>query len=505
MANRKKAGVVVKIRPFAKNYYICRVMIGLLPILAAASLPNIVFIMCDDLGYGDLGCYGQRYIDTPNLDRMAAEGIRFTQAYCGSPVSAPSRAALMTGLHSGHGHVRGNKEYWKNSPLIDYGTNKDYSIVGQEPYDPAVPIIPEVMKAAGYNTGMFGKWAGGYEGSVSTPDKRGIDEFYGYICQFQAHLYYPNFLNRYSKTLGDTATVRVTLEDNIPYPMFGDGYEKRSQYSADLIHGKALEWLSQQDGDTPFCGIFTYTLPHAELRQPMDSILTGYIGRFPDDKTYKGGKWSRYNPVDHTHAEFAGMITRLDSYVGEILQLLKDKGLAENTLVIFTSDNGPHEEGGADPWFFGRDGKLRGLKRQCYEGGIRIPFIAYWPGTIPAGVTEDEMIAFWDIMPTFCDITGQTAPAGDGFSILPVLKQKGARKHHKFLYWEFHETDQIGLRTGDWKMVVEGGVPHLYNLASDIHEDNDLAAAYPRRVRRMVRIIQREHIDNPLFPVTLPK
>jgi len=474
-------------------------------LLAAASMPNIVFILCDDMGYGDLACYGQPYIDTPNIDRMASEGIRFTQAYCGSPVSAPSRASLMTGQHSGHGHVRGNKEYWKNSKLINYGPNKDYSVVGQEPYDPDVPILPEVMKAAGYNTGMFGKWAGGYEGSVSTPDKRGIDEFYGYICQFQAHLYYPNFLNRYSKAAGDTATVRVTLEGNIPYPMFGEGYEKRSEYSADLIHRKAMEWLSKQDESTPFFGVFTYTLPHAELRQPVDSILNNYIGRFPDDKSYKGGKWSRYNPVEHTHAEFAGMITRLDAYVGEILQMLENKGLAENTLVIFTSDNGPHEEGGADPWFFGRDGKLRGLKRQCYEGGIRIPFIARWQGTIPAGITEDEMIAFYDMMPTFCELTGQEAPKGDGHSILPTLLQKGRQKHHKFLYWEFHETDQIALRTGDWKMVVEKGTPHLYNLAEDIHEDHDLAAKYPRRVRKMIRIIHREHVDNELFPVTLPK
>jgi len=476
-----------------------------LALLAAASLPNIVFIMCDDMGYGDLGCYGQRYIDTPNIDRMASQGIRFTQAYCGSPVSAPSRATLMTGQHSGHTHVRGNKEYWRNSPKVKYGENEDYSVVGQEPYDPSRVILPEILKKQGYTTGLFGKWAGGYEGSPSTPDKRGIDEFYGYICQFQAHLYYPNFLNRYSKAAGDTCTVRETLYGNIPYPMFGEGYEKRTEYSADLIHRKAMQWLSSQDGSTPFCAFLTYTIPHAELRQPSDSILNNYIGRFPDDSTYKGGKWSRYNPVDHVHAEFAGMITRLDAYVGEILQLLRDKGLDKNTLVIFTSDNGPHEEGGADPKFFGRDGKLRGLKRQTYEGGIRVPFIAWWPGTVPSGVTEDTQIAFYDVMPTFCEMTGAKFPGGDGISFLPTLTGKGRQKLHRHLYWEFHETDQIALRQGDWKLVVIKGEPHLYNLATDIHEDHDLSKAYPGKVRRMVKTILKEHVESEDFKVTLPK
>lgn len=183
--------------------------------------PNIIFILCDDMGYGDLGCYGQKYIETPNIDRMASEGMRFTQAYSGSPVSAPSRACIMTGQHTGHGEVRGNKEYWRDSGEVRYGVNTDYAIVGQHPYDPNRVILPEIMKENGYTTGMFGKWAGGYEGSVSTPDKRGVDEFFGYICQFQAHLYYPNFLNRYSSRLGDTATIRVTLEENIKYPMWG--------------------------------------------------------------------------------------------------------------------------------------------------------------------------------------------------------------------------------------------------------------------------------------------
>ena len=255
---------------------------------ASEQKPNIIFILCDDMGYGDLGCYGQQYISTPNIDRMAQEGMRFTQAYAGSPVSAPSRATIMTGQHSGHSHVRGNKEYWGDSPLMKYGDNDEYTVVGQEPYDPNHIILPEIMQKNGYTTGMFGKWAGGYEGSCSTPDKRGIDEYYGFICQFQAHLYYPNFLNRYSKLNGDTATIRITLDENIKYPMYGDDYKKRPQYSADLIHQEALKWIDSQDGSRPFYGFFTYTLPHAELVQPNDSILKQYKEKFFHDKTWGG-------------------------------------------------------------------------------------------------------------------------------------------------------------------------------------------------------------------------
>ena len=289
--------------------------------------PNIVFILCDDMGYGDLGCYGQKYIETPNIDRMASEGMRFTQAYSGSPVSAPSRACIMTGQHTGHGEVRGNKEYWRDSGEVRYGVNTDYAIVGQHPYDPNRVILPEIMKENGYTTGMFGKWAGGYEGSVSTPDKRGIDEFFGYICQFQAHLYYPNFLNRYSSRLGDTATIRVTLEENIKYPMWGVGYALRPQYSADLIHEAAIDWLDRQSGDKPFFGFFTYTLPHAELVQPEDSLLNYYRERLGETRVFNGSYGGRYNPVTHTHAQFAAMIARLDNYVGEILKKLKEKGI----------------------------------------------------------------------------------------------------------------------------------------------------------------------------------
>ena len=481
------------------------------------SKPNIIFILCDDMGYGDLGCYGQPFIRTPHIDAMASEGMRFTQAYAGSPVSAPSRASFMTGQHTGHCEVRGNKEYWGNSPIIMYGNNKEYSVVGQHPYDPDHVILPEIMKDNGYTTGMFGKWAGGYEGSCSTPDKRGIDEYYGYICQFQAHLYYPNFLNRYSKALGDTGVVRIVMDENIKYPMYGPEYQKRSQYSADMIHEKAMEWLDQQDTKQPFFGIFTYTLPHAELVQPEDSILNEYKAKFDPDKVYKGSEGSRYNAITHTHAQFAAMITRLDYYVGEVLKKLKEKGLDENTLVIFSSDNGPHEEGGADPTFFGRDGKLRGLKRQCHEGGIRIPFIARWLGHVPAGKVNDHICAFYDLMPTFCDVAGiknyekkyrnkeKEVDYFDGISFAPTLLGKKKQKQHDFLYWEFNETNQIAVRMDDWKLIVKKGKPFLYNLKTDIHEDNDVALQHPDIVEKLKKVIFEQRIPNPYFSVTLPK
>ena len=423
----------------------------------------------------------------------------------------------MTGQHTGHCEVRGNKEYWGNSPIIMYGNNKEYSVVGQHPYDPDHVILPEIMKDNGYTTGMFGKWAGGYEGSCSTPDKRGIDEYYGYICQFQAHLYYPNFLNRYSKALGDTGVVRIVMDENIKYPMYGPEYQKRSQYSADMIHEKAMEWLDQQDTKQPFFGIFTYTLPHAELVQPEDSILNEYKAKFDPDKVYKGSKGSRYNAITHTHAQFAAMITRLDYYVGEVLKKLKEKGLDENTLVIFSSDNGPHEEGGADPTFFGRDGKLRGLKRQCHEGGIRIPFIARWPGHVPAGKVNDHICAFYDLMHTFCDVAGiknyekkyrnkeKEVDYFDGISFAPTLLGKKKQKQHDFLYWEFNETNQIAVRMDDWKLIVKKGKPFLYNLKTDIHEDNDVALQHPDIVEKLKKVIFEQRIPNPYFSVTLPK
>ena len=495
---------------------------------SAAQKPNIIFILCDDMGWGDLGCYGQQHIRTPHIDDLARQGMQFMQAYAGSPVSAPSRASLMTGQHSGHCAVRGNKEYWSYQQTVMYGENKDFARVGQHPLDTAHVVIPEIMKDMGYRTAQFGKWAGGYEGSESTPDLRGVDEFFGYICQFQAHLYYPNFLNEYSRSRGDEGVSRVAFPDNYAHPMYGDEYFKRTVYSADTIHRRALEWIDSQTAGQPFYGLLTYTLPHAELVQPDDSIVSDYKRQFADDKTFRGNEGSRYNPVTHTHAQFAAMITRLDAYVGEIMDKLEEKGLAKNTIVIFSSDNGPHEEGGADPAFFAqrasvdglnRDGGLKGLKRSCHEGGIRIPFIVRWPGHVAPGTRNNHQIAFWDIMPTFAEIAGaknyedryRNPRLGqedrfDGISFLPTLLGKNRRqKSHPHLYWEFHETNQIAVRQGDWKLIVKGGRSELYNLATDLHEDHDLAALHPEKLAELQAIVRAEHTDNELFRVTLPE
>ena len=481
-------------------------MLAPLMTMARSERPNILFILCDDMGYGDLGCYGQRYISTPNLDNMAREGIRFTQAYAGSPVSAPSRATIMTGQHTGHTWVRGNKEYWNSgNKTARYGNNVDYAVVGQEPYDANHIILPEVMKMAGYNTGMFGKWAGGYEGSHSTPDKRGVDEYFGYLCQFQAHTYYPNFLHRYSPRRGDTEVHRVTMDENIKYGMPGAGnYLQRSQYSADMIHQEAMAWLDAQSADQPFYGFLTYTLPHAELTQPEDSIVKAYKYQFCNDKTWGGNPSSYYHSVQNCHTQFAAMITRLDFYVGEILAKLKEKGLDDNTIVVFSSDNGPHEEGGADPTFFNRDGLLQGLKRSCHEGGIRIPFIVRWPGHIEAGQTSDHIFAFYDIMPTFMDLAGigTQFPSGiarsdddtfDGISIAPTLLGEGEQQTHDHLYWEFHETRQVAVRRGNWKLIMKNNQYYLYDLATDVHEDRDVKAMHPAVLRDMKAIIKAEH------------
>ena len=515
---------------------------------AQGSRPNIIFIMCDDMGYGDLGCYGQQRIETPNLDRMASQGMRFTQAYAGSPVSAPSRASFMTGQHTGHTHVRGNREYWRSSSRANmYGNNADYSLIGQEPYLMNHKIIPEVMKEAGYNTGMFGKWAGGYyntdypntylldskgnsdtskstrSSSASLPNKRGIDCYYGYICQFQAHTYYPNFLNRYDpEKYGDKHVVVDVLEENIKHKTVSTGdrdFENRSQYTSDLIHQYALEWIDRQaEKDAPFLGIFTYTLPHAELWQPQDSLVAKYKEKF---KGQDGGEWggefaSWYYRAPSRRAQFAAMISRLDAQVGEIFEKLEEKGIADNTLVIFTSDNGPHTEGGADPTWFNSNGGLQGTKRQTHEGGVRVPFIAKGPG-VPAGVVNDHQLAFYDIMPTLLDYAGADGSAYsleastdehcyDGISFYNTLTGNDAKQEkHEFLYWEFHETNQVALRMGDWKLVAKSGVPALYDLSKDPHEDNNVAAQNPKVLRQMLEIIHQQHTASSLFNVTMPE
>lgn len=432
--------------------------------------PNVIFILADDLGYGDLGCYGQKKIKTPNIDRMAEQGMLFTNHYAGCTVSAPSRCSLMTGMHTGHSQIRGNKELYPE---------------GQQPMEENTYTIGKLMKDGGYSTGLFGKWGLGLPGSVSTPNNMGFDEFYGYNCQRQAHTYYPEYLWHNNDTV-----VFLENRDN-----------GRKVYSQDLIHEQAINFI-RENADTTFFAMLTYTLPHAELNLPHDSIYAMYENAF-EEVPYNGRQG--YYKSDKPYASFAAMVSRLDMYVGEVLTELKELGIDKNTIVIFSSDNGPHCEGGANPDYFKSCGPLRGTKRDVYDGGIRVPLIAWCPGTIAEGVRTDHISAFWDLMPTLADITDNTGNiTTDGISYLPTLLSDKEQQQHEYLYWEFHELNgRIALRAGDWKLikqpVVGETILELYNIKEDIHEDNNLAEQYPDKVEELETLMNNARTPSNLF------
>jgi len=434
--------------------------------------PNLVYIMADDLGYGDLGCYGQKQFATPNIDRLAAEGMRFTQHYSGSTVCAPSRCALMTGLHTGHCYVRGNREHQP---------------IGQEPIPAETVTVVKLLKKAGYATGMFGKWGLGYPGSQGDPMKQGFDEFYGYNCQRNAHTYYPK---------------RLCHNDEM---VALDG----KTYSHDLIAERALKFI-RANRDRPFFCYLPVTIPHAAMHAPEKYVapfrkkfarFEKVIGR------YAGTQFN--NPA----AAFAGMVTKLDESVGQVLDLLKELGLDENTLVIFTSDNGPHHEGGHRPDVFDSNGPLTGLKRSLTEGGIRVPMLARWRGRIKAGGTSDHISAFWDFLPTACELAGIDAPKGiDGISYLPALLGRGGeQKRHEYLYWEFYAYGgKRAARMGKWKAIQrnlrksDDGPIRLYDLEADIGEKTDLAARHPEIVERARRIFKEAHTPSAIWQFRPP-
>ena len=445
--------------------------------------PNIIFILADDLGYGDVGFNGQKLIKTPNIDRLAKEGVKFSQFYAGTSVCAPSRSSLMSGQHTGHTYIRGNK-----------GVDPE----GQEPIADSVVTIAEVLKKAGYATGAFGKWGLGPVGSVGDPNKQGFDQFYGYNCQTLAHRYYPNHLWDNQK--------KIVLEDN-------QNLMYNKQYAPDLIQKQALEFVDSKDRKQPFFLFLPYILPHAELLVPEDSIFQYYKGKF-QEKAYKGLDYGPdatrggYASQEYPHAAFAAMVSRLDMYVGQILAKLKEKGLDKNTLVIFTSDNGPHVEGGADPKFFNSGGGFKGVKRDLYEGGIREPFAARWPGTIKPGTTNHYIGAFWDLLPTFAELGGAKAPSGvDGISFTASLTGKGTQKKHDFLYWEFHEQGgRQAVRQGNWKAVrlKAAGNPdapvELYDLSKDPAETKNIATQFADKAKELGNIMNREHVPSAIFP-----
>ncbi len=418
-----------------------------------SSKPNIIFILADDLGYGDLGCYGQKTIKTPNIDKMATEGIRFTDHYAGSTVCAPSRCCLMTGLHTGHAYIRGNLRI----PLRESDVT-----------------VAELLKRAGYTTGIIGKWGLGEPETTGIPNRKGFDYWFGYLNQRHAHNYYPAYLWRNEEKVPLKNEVR---EVNPP----GGVATKRLEYSHDLFTEEALGYISKNK-DNPFFLYLAYTIPHANNEAQQKGM------EVPSLEPYADTDWPE------PQKGHAAMITRMDRDIGRLFAKLKELGLDENTLVIFSSDNGPHKEGGADPDFFNSSGPLRGYKRALYEGGIRVPMIARWPGKIDEGSQSNHISAFWDFLPTFCELAGVDSPKDiDGISMVPALLGRTRKqKQHKFLYWEFHEQGKRqAVRMGDWKGVRQdvaqnpNGPIELYNLQNDIGEKYNIAEEHPDVVARI--------------------
>jgi len=432
--------------------------------------PNIIFIMADDLGYGDLGCYGQKKIKTANLDRMAREGMRFSQHYSGSTVCAPSRCSLMTGKHTGHCYIRGNDRL----PL----RKEDVTVA-------------EVLKEAGYATGITGKWGLGEPGTSGIPNRKGFDEWLGFLNQRNAHSYYPEYLWQNEK--------KVMLE--------GNAGGKREEYCHDMFSEFAVDFIRRHK-DEPFFLYFASTIPHVELAVPEDSIAA-YRGKFPE-KPFKGSS-DHYCSQATPHAAYAGMVSRLDGDVGKILDEIKKCGIEEDTIVIFTSDNGPEKKAGADPRFFDSNGPMKGVKRDLYEGGIRVPLIVRWKGQVQQGSQCGHACAFWDFMPTFAELGDGKCPDGiDGLSIVPSLMGDAAeQKKHEFLYWEFHEQGKKqAVRMGDWKGVRTNVYKRpnanweLYDLADDIGERHNIAGKHPQVVERIKNYVAECRTVSEKWPLT---
>ena len=455
----------------------------------AADKPNVVFILADDLGYGDLGCYGQEKIQTPRLDRMAAQGLKFTDFYAGSTVCAPSRCVLMTGKDTGHCWVRGNSNGSDAQTL-----------------QPDEITVAEIFKAAGYATALFGKWGLGELGSTGHPNDQGFDEFYGYLNQRHAHNYYPEFLihNKTVEPLRNTSDPRWLKErESKGFADDGAGYataDGRIDYTHDLIMTRALAWM-QKNHQQPFFLYLPLTIPHANNEGTRG---TGDGQDVPDHGIYSAKDWTSPNKGQ------AAMITRMDSDIGKLLDQLVQLDIAENTLVIFTSDNGHHKEGGNDPEFFDANGPLRGMKRDLTEGGIRIPAIAYWPGTITAGGVTGHVGYFGDLLATACDITSQKVPANtQSISFLPtLLGDSDQQKQHDHLYWEFYEQgSRQAVRFGPnakWKAIREPmltGDVQLFDLSQDLGEETDLAAANPEVVAAAVALMESSHVADPNWVV----
>lgn len=468
----------------------------------ASPKPNVIFILADDLGYGELGCFGQDKIRTPNIDQIAAEGMKFTQHYSGSPVCAPSRCVLLTGKHTGHAYLRDNSEMrergevWRN-PLVE----------GQYPLPENTFTIGRMFQRVGYTTGAIGKWGLGGPGTSGDPNNQGFDHWYGYLCQRRAHNYYPIHLwrNRERHILSWNKYFyphQRLPKDRDPFDKASYAEYSGKQYSMDLMVEEALGFI-RENRDNPFFLYLPFPVPHAAIQVPEDS-LKEYEGAFPETP-YKGDKG--YLPHPAPRAGYAAMITRMDREIGRIMSLLKELGLDGNTLIIFSSDNGPTFNGGTDSEFFRSTGTLRGLKTMLYEGGIRIPMVARWPGKIKPGRVTDHVSAFWDWLPTLAGLLGVRSYGDtDGISLLPtLLGNPEKQKNHDYLYWEYNGKQAV--RRGEWKAYRKnvGSPIELYNLKDDIAEQNDVAGQRPDIVREMADIMKTARVESKLFPLVRNK
>ncbi len=440
----------------------------------AASSPNIIFILADDLGYGDLGCYGQKTIRTPNLDQMAKEGMRFTDFHSGSTVCAPSRSTLMTGLHTGHTYLRGNGSHMLRPDPLDL-------------------TVGTVLRNAGYATAMIGKSCtiGNVTSDPSQPNRKGFDHFFGVLSHVEAHHYFPPRMYRNGKT--------------IDFP--NNKEHEGDHYIHDLLLGEATAWMEQQKNN-PFFLLYSSLIPHASLYAPEEWVAP-YRGQVGPERVVKQG---HYRGTDEPNATFAGMVSRLDWEVGQLLKKLDELGLSENTVVMFASDNGAHSAGGHREGDFNSSGPLRGEKREMYEGGIRSPFILRWPGTVKAGSTSHHVGAFWDFMPTACELVGTEAPEGiDGISFVPTLLGRKDQKKHDYLYWEFFEKGgRRALRIGDYKIVqynlMKKPKPiEVYDVRKDLDESEDLATQKPDLVKKAERLFREARTTSPIKNFNFPE
>jgi len=472
--------------------------------------PNIILILADDLGYGELGCFGQNIIETPNIDKLAEEGMKFTQFYTGAPVCAPARCVLLTGQHSGHAYIRGNDEWADRGNVWNYRAMlADSTLEGQRPMPLNTPTIATILKSNGYTTGMTGKWGLGAPHTESIPTKMGFDFFCGYNCQRIAHTYYPTHLYKNENRLhlnNDTVAPHTKLPkgaDSMDIHSYRDF--NLNEYAPDVMFGEMMNFIDENKND-PFFFYWASPIPHLALQTPQNWV-DYYVNKLGDEKPYLGEKG--YFPSRYPRATYAAMISYLDEKIGQLVQKLKDEGIYNNTLIIFTSDNGPSYTGGVDAEYFNSAGPFSNAygftKGFVHEGGIRVPMIASWPGKIKAGSTTDHMASFQDILPTLSKVSDtENTVESDGISFYPTLISGQNQAEHAYLYWEFPGYNgQQAVRMGDWKAIrknIKNGqlVTELYNLKNDLKEKINVADDYPEVVKKMEQIMKESHSQSEL-------